>query len=129
MKEVRNRKKEGGRREMEQSTKERERKKCHTKVTPWYGCTFLTEAYSALKLHSGSTWSSVTTFIIKQRSGRMATPVMVACYMCIYMYVMRKVQIGTILGLSCTNAGSVLCVGNPRIGQLLAHALLMPTCT
>ena len=41
--------------------------------------------------------------------------------------VMRKVQIGTIRGLSCTNLGSELCAGSLRIGHILAHALF-PMC-
>ena len=40
---------------------------------------------------------------------------------------MRKVQIETIQGLSCTNLGSELCVDNLRIGHILAHALF-PVC-
>ena len=42
-------------------------------------------------------------------------------------YVMCKVQIGTILGLPCANLGSELCVINPRIVHILAHALF-PVC-
>ena len=37
---------------------------------------------------------------------------------------MHNVWIGKIWGLSCTNLGSKLCTDNPRIGQILAHALL-----
>ena len=40
-----------------------------------------------------------------------------------YTYVMRKVRIGTIWGLSCANLGSKLCANNLQIGHILAHTL------
>ena len=45
-------------------------------------------------------------------------------------YVIRKVWIGTILGLSCTKFGSELCTYNPRIVWEPSHPLpMLCTCT
>ena len=50
------------------------------------------------------------------------------CYICfLHVYVMHKLQIGTIWGLSCSNLGSELCTDNQQIGHILAHALF-PVC-
>ena len=43
----------------------------------------------------------------------------------VHVYVMHKVRIWTILGLSCAKFGSELCAGNPRIVLVLTHALLI----
>ena len=58
---------------------------------------------------------NIQTYVVHVKSSLQVT---------VHVYVMRKVQIRTIRGLSCANLGSELCKDNPWIGQVLTHALL-----
>ena len=67
----------GGRWEMEQGSRNKDRRKnCWpTKYIPLYLSTFFSEAYSGLKVHSGSTRSSVATIIARQSNERMVATI------------------------------------------------------